>query len=1406
MFVFGMACAHAAHVDEHKALQIATNLMKMEGAGNVGLVNISSSMPYTEFYTFVGADGKGFVLVSGDDCVVPIIGYSTTERFSVQGMPDNIRSWLAVCDEQIRFYRSLPDGIPTEDRSAERAGLRARWDALYNGMRPDPPLNTAVLPLLSTRWDQSPYYNNLCPYNSSYGQRTVAGCVATATAQIMKYWNHPATGYGSHSYIHTTYGSQSANFGTTTYAWSSMPDSLSSSSTSAQINAVATLMYHVGVAVEMDYGLASDGGSMAFNYNETGNAPTYGSASVACAENALRYYFKYRSSIHHVSYSDYSQSQWITILRHELDNNRPMLYSGFDADGGHSFVCDGYNNSGLFHFNWGWGGYCDGYYAVGSLNPSAGGTGGNTTYTFNLKNTIVIGIQPNLDFGGTTTVNVSNSTASTGSGTITGGGTYTGTNGTLVTITATAAEGSRFTGWSDGYKYSPRTFYANGGTYTFLANFVQMAGDTLGYCSDRCLTNYQAYTNPTMWGIKIPATRLTAGHNLSKVMMYIKTAGSYTLKVYTGTTSATTLAHTQSFTAPASLEDQWCILTLSNQVVVDGTKSLWIMLQSSEAYPAAVTYYAGNNDSRVWGSSFATFSENFSFMIRGVFAPGATPPPTYGDTVSYCDTASFANTIGFNSNPSIDWGIKLPPSMVSHRNYVTDVMLYVAYPGSYRLNVYRGATTTSSTLVSSRAVRFDGSAAGTWQTIHLLAPVATNTTQPVWVTFHSDTIPYPVSACAYSGDSNSSYLSADGGASWVSLDAASGGSLSYSWMIKAILSNTASPSVAIDGDNVVGVGTTARFVAMGPASTTYIWSFPGAVPSSASGDTATTTWNTPGTYNVILTGNHGGTLLRDTLPVTVVSCNVTGFPYTMGFENSESTMCWNSVDNDGDGYGWKKASEVFSGSVAHGGSDCMVSASYINGVGALTPDNWLVSPCLNLTAGNNYTLTWYDAGTDSAYYAEHYAVYVSTTGGSISNFSSSPVFSTTLTGTSYTQRTVSLNAYAGQNIYIAFRHFGTTDQYWLRLDDICVTETVPTTNYTVTVLSNDPAMGSVAGGGTYASGTVTTITATANSGYHFVQWNDGNTNAVRSITVTANVTYTAYFAANPPDTYTVTVLSNDPAMGSVTGGGTYASGTVTTIAATANSGYHFVQWNDGNTDAVRSITVTANVTYTAYFAANPPDTYTVTVLSNDPAMGSVTGGGTYASGTVTTITATANSGYHFVQWNDGNTNAIRAITVTGDVTYTAYFTSDEVQYYTITVLSGNSTMGMVEGGGTFPSGTVTAIVATPFPGYRFLQWNDGVVDNPRSIVVTSDATYLAHFIDDQGIDEVSDAIDIELLPGYCVSLDGVAGRMVGIYDMMGRRLESMRCDNQRQVFTLPAAGVYMIAVEGSPAQRVVVVK
>ena len=219
--------------------------------------------------------------------------------------------------------------------------------------------------------------------------------------------------------------------------------------------------------------------------------------------------------------------------------------------------------------------------------------------------------------------------------------------------------------------------------------------------------------------------------------------------------------------------------------------------------------------------------------------------------------------------------------------------------------------------------------------------------------------------------------------------------------------------------------------------------------------------------------------------------------------------------------------------------------------------------------------------------------------------------------------------------------------------DTVLTAQFAPNQYTLTVLSDNAEQGTAAGGGTADYNTTVEISATAKTGYHFVQWSDGNTENPRNILVSQDATYTAQFAANQ---YTITVATANEAQGTAAGGGTADYNTTVEISATAKTGYHFVQWSDGNADNPRTIVVTKDETYTAQFA---PNQYTLTVLSDNEEQGTVTGGTTADYLTEITITATPAAGYKFVQWSDGNTENPRIVTLTEDTTITALFRKDE---------------------------------------------------------------------------------------------------------------------------------------------------
>ena len=296
--------------------------------------------------------------------------------------------------------------------------------------------------------------------------------------------------------------------------------------------------------------------------------------------------------------------------------------------------------------------------------------------------------------------------------------------------------------------------------------------------------------------------------------------------------------------------------------------------------------------------------------------------------------------------------------------------------------------------------------------------------------------------------------------------------------------------------------------------------------------------------------------------------------------------------------------------------------------------------------------------------------------------------------------TVSVPCGAVLNYYI-------TD-YWENFPNI-----VEAPPYRLTVQSNNEVMGSATvTRQTTCSNHTATIYAVAQTGYHFLQWNDGITANPRSIPMTQDSAFTAIFVVN--NSY-ITVHANDSTMGSVSGTGLYGYNAPVTLTATPYSGYHFLRWSDGNTQNPRYLAAVRDSSFTAIFVSNVS---TITVANANPDMGNVSGSGVYYYQNLVSLTATANYGYHFVQWNDGN------ILVSQDSAFTAYFA---LNTYSIVATSNSTTMGSVSGGGQYTYLHEMSMTATPAYGYHFVQWNDGVTDNPRTITVTRDSAFTAHF-------------------------------------------------------------------------------
>ena len=357
--------------------------------------------------------------------------------------------------------------------------------------------------------------------------------------------------------------------------------------------------------------------------------------------------------------------------------------------------------------------------------------------------------------------------------------------------------------------------------------------------------------------------------------------------------------------------------------------------------------------------------------------------------------------------------------------------------------------------------------------------------------------------------------------------------------------------------------------------------------------------------------------------------------------------------------------------------------------------------------------------------------------------------------------------------------------------------------YEISTICNPENGGTVSGAGIYEYGSTAILKATPNEDFIFLCWNDGSVSNPRNVTVTQNATYTALFHYNGTPTYTITVESSNPLYGTVTGGGEYPEGTIIEISATPALNAYFVGWDDGNTDNPRNVVVTQNMTFIAKFEFI--SNYTIIVVSENPLMGSVYGGGNYAANSTVTIGATPNSGFLFAGWQDGNMDNPRNITVTGNATYSASFTQTPVQSYTVTVYY-DETQGYVLGAGTYVEGSIATLVAIPNDEYRFSKWSDGNTDNHREILVDHDII-LAAFFDGTGVDE-NHGVNMTVYPDPAndhIRIEGLEAKSeIGIYNMMGMCVKSLTLngDDEIQVGDL-AAGIYLIRINDSHSVKFV---
>lgn len=381
----------AKKVDLETAKKAAKNIFytRVNQFKVVSLSSINLTLAYTEivnnepvYYAFNVNNNEGFVVISANDIVRPCIGYSYEGPYVTNNQAPSFQYWMGEYRNQIAV--AVASKAPQSPEAAQE------WAALLVN-NPALVKTQAGMPLLIHTWNQDWPYNELCPVDAAGpGGHVYVGCVATSMAQVMKYWNYPDVGTGSHTNYNLTnggYGNLTVNYGAQTYVWENMTNTINGTNYE-----IAKLGYHCSVAVDMAY------------------APDGSGSQTSKIATALETYYKYSTDAVFKSKSSYTASAWEALLIGQIDNKWPMSYSGSGSGGGHAWNCDGYQTGTptLFHMNWGWGGSSNGFFDVADLSNAGG-------YDFNSSQGAVINIYPTANYpeGCTSTAKVISGAAGT---------------------------------------------------------------------------------------------------------------------------------------------------------------------------------------------------------------------------------------------------------------------------------------------------------------------------------------------------------------------------------------------------------------------------------------------------------------------------------------------------------------------------------------------------------------------------------------------------------------------------------------------------------------------------------------------------------------------------------------------------------------------------------------------------------------------------------------------------------------------------------------------------------------------------------------------------------------------------------------------------------------------------------
>ena len=1136
VLLLSVTLANAENVPIRIAQRAAWSFLnsKMEGNLELHLVDFAEKAEFPNFYVF--GNDYCFVIISADDAAQPVLGYSTENAFVTESMPESTFDWLKAYDEQISIARSR--GI---EASSE---VRSEWNRLLNGETLEMKSRNRVEPLVRTRWQYGTPFNNLCPSDTAGpGGHAKAGCGAVAMAQLMNYWEHPVRGAGSFSYTpsnHPEYGVQYANFGETVYDWDNMRNVYQKTYSEAEALAVATLIYHCGVSVQMNYG------------------PDASGTSTSRLDDALIAYFNYNSSMSLKEKSDYTDNQWIAMLKSDLNAERPIIYRGQSQNNnvGHIFVCDGYDENDYFHFNWGYAGRWDGYYAIGALYGGA-----NYSYV----NRAIFGIFPN-----TTSINPPTNVS-------------TSVNGREVSITWTPVSNAvSYKVYRDGdlialnvtnvnyidanAPYGEHAYYVksvkadgtmslksntsvadvhflgpvpsnlqasvSGHNVNLLWNAPEPESAILQYGDGSIVGGKSNSSNGLYWAHRFPTTVLSdyAGMAIQKVSFFVRSTGvsaTYTFSIYKGDeANPRELVYQQDYHASSTVG--WQDVNFFNPIPIDYTKDLWVVCytDSSITAPAAFCYYSGS---------------------------GVVDAALY----STADGGTIWKEYLYNGNTT-SWLMK---------TYITD--------GTYTYNLYRDGAVIANNLNSSSytdvnvldgfydyyvTTNYFGGESDPSNTVHVQVG---NPTYTITATAN------PSSGGTVTGGGTYNY-----GQTCNLTATANTGYIFQRWTRNG-------QEVSTDPSYSFSVTESASYVAHFQLQTYTITV--SADPSNGGSVTGEGTYNYGQTCNLNATANTGYTFQRWTRNGQEVSTNASySFPviesatYVAHFQLDNHVITVTADPSNG--------GAVTGGGAFHYGDNCTVTATANPGFSFV---NWTEN-------GNpvyNYSTYSFVVTTDRTLVA-HF-----TTQNFVITAIADPIEGGTVTGAggyNYGETcTLTATANAGYNFQRWTRNgtlVSTDSIYTFTVTDSAIYiahfDALPQ-NYTITVSANPTNGGTVTGGGTYQEGQTCTVHATANQGYSFEKWTEnGNTINMLpdySFTVTGNRSLVAHFSQ---DAYEVTVDIVPQNGGTVTGAGIYRYGETATLRAIPDEHYSFVNWTENGNEITEEPTMQLVVTSDHYFTAH----------------------------------------------------------------------------------------------------------------------------------------------------------------------------------------------------------------------------